>query len=99
MEQKRYTLYRKVVVWEEWEVEASNDEEAIQKTLDGEVDGYIGFTDNGEDYIYPDEDGVVRYTSNHPTIELYNKDGYDLIWDNTPISVIRENKLNELLGE
>jgi hypothetical protein len=100
MEQKRYTIYRKVVVWEEWHVEASNDEEAIQKTLDGDADHYIGITDAGENYLYPDEDGIVRYTSNHPTIELYSRgENYDLIWDNTPISVIRENKLNELLGE
>ena len=100
-EEKTYTVFRKVVVWEEWEIRASSEEEAIQKVKDGDADDYIGIDSVGENYLYPDEDGIVRYTSDNPrTVELYSRgDEYELIWDNTSISIIRENKLNELLGE
>ena len=99
-EEKTYTVFRKVVVWEEWEIHASSEEEAIQKAKDGDADDYIGISECGENYLYPDEDGIVRYTSNDPTVEMYSRgESYDLIWDNTPVSIIREKKLNELLGE
>ena len=99
-EEKTYTVFRKVVVWEEWEIHASSEEEPIQKAKDGDADEYIGISECGENYLYPDANGVVRYENEYSTVELYSRgESYDLIWDNTPVSIIREKKLNELLGE
>jgi hypothetical protein len=97
---KKYTAYRRVYSIVEYELEASCDEEAI-KIIEMCEDERVGIID--EQFIYP-EDFIITesgesFIQHHPsTIELYSEDG-DMIWDNMPISMKRDNKLNELLGD
>lgn len=93
---KKYEVYRRVVIWEQWSLMAADDNEA-KKMLDDDDD--LHFEDYIIDdpvYLKPDADGLTRFVSDGATTQLLKSNGSKLVWDNTPISVIRNKKLNDI---
>lgn len=56
----------------------------------------VKWYDSGEDYIGDDELVSFFDNNNSPTYELYD-DNCDLIFDNTPIEISRDKKIDKLL--
>lgn len=102
-----YHTYEKIATWRKnmYSIMAESKEEADEKMKElfkkGEIypecSSDVKWYDGG-DYYEGDEE-VLSYedNDNNPTEELYDDDGEKLI-DNTPIEVLREQKLIELLG-
>ena len=94
-----YYIDEKVMIWrrEHITIEADSKEEAdIIASLKTDDGSYI---DNSNDFemIYDTEEGVsYKDNNNHTTLELYN-DGGDIIWDNEPKEVKRDNKINQII--
>lgn len=103
----RYAVFRRVVLWEEWQIMAKNDKEATQILLDDDDIEFVEILSDDPVYLKPDDDGFVRFTDEGATTQLFRcavrDDGSNyqvskLVWDNTPISVVRNNKIEQLLN-
>lgn len=94
---KTYRVWKKVVMWVCESFEADSDEEAIQLAKNG--DYWTEEFEYGDDYheLQPDENGIVRIESNYPvTEELYDEEG-ELLWDNKPVKIKRDEKIDKIL--
>jgi hypothetical protein len=95
---KHYRLWKKVEVWVAEDYYADDDVtdvEMIKLASEWDLDSGISGRVEWTDMEWADEYNEMDYDS-HPTYELYNNDG-NKIWDNTPIEILREQKLNQIL--
>jgi hypothetical protein len=96
---KLYSHWKKVTMWVKETFYAESDVDAIRRAKDG--DYWCEEFEYGDtcDIIEMDEDGNEIMTSNDykVTEELYDEEG-ELLWDNKPLKVQREEKLKEILN-
>ena len=98
-----FHTWRKVKIWKKdcFLIEADSQDEAIKKAKELFNNDELFDFDN-EDYEWldtewGDDDYPVDYwDEGKPTFEMYHD--YDLIIDNTPAEILRDNLITDLLG-
>jgi len=101
MEEKHYSYWKKVVVWKKTEFTAPDLDEAIRMIDEEDFgDNWFGEEYGDDEYeLEPDEDGIINYRSTYPiTRELYEEGG-DMVWDNKPIKIVRQERLDKILKD
>jgi hypothetical protein len=103
MKTKEYRVWKKVETWvceTYWCEDGVKDKDIIDLLGEDELyDGCYGDKITCGDCEWSNDYHIIEYDDNrgNPTIELYDEGG-DLIWNNTPVDVLRENKLEKLFN-
>lgn len=94
--EKHYSKWKKVITWVREDFIAESDELAIDLAKSDDYECYNYEWADDMDYIPYGSDSIV---SDYPiTEELYDVRG-NMLWNNEPIEIKRNKKLNSILDE
>lgn len=87
----------KHTIWKRYDIEEKDFEKFMQLDEREKYDSVLSLIDTDGEWLYETEEVLTPQENlNLPTVEVFGKK-YEASWDNTPLDVKREKKIQSIL--